>query len=202
MPNYYSGNYYLSLAQMQVNAKWLYGLLDAQGWSLNAIAGLLGNTQTESNHNPGIWQNLNPNNPKLGYGLTQWTPSIKYTNWCASRGLVKDRMESAVARLMYEVENPSEQWVVHDSYPMTFAEFIVSDAPPYDLGMTFLNNYEMPSDLNQPKRGKQAEYWYAYLSGEEPPDPGPAPDPKPPDRNYYGKGKGILIPILKVKKHR
>lgn len=192
MPDYYSGNYYLSLPQMQVNARYLYGLLNAEGWTLNAIAGLLGNTQTESTHNPGITQGLKQN-PKLGYGLTQWTPSAKYTNWCAERGLVWTRMESAVARLMFEVENPSEQWVVHAAYPMSFAEFIISEDSPYNLAMTFLNNYEMPGDLNQPKRGEQANYWYGFLSGEEPPEP---PEHTP-DRNLYTHGRSILIPILK-----
>lgn len=66
VPSYYSGNFFLSLSQMQVNATYLYGLLNAEGWTLHAIAGLLGNTQTESTHNPGIWQNLTPN--KGGYG--------------------------------------------------------------------------------------------------------------------------------------
>lgn len=191
MPNYYTGNYFLNLSQMQVNATYLYGLLDAKGWTLQAISGLLGNTQTESTHNPGIWQNLAAGKGP-GYGLTQWTPYTKYINWCESQGLTPSQMESAVARLTYEVENPSEQWVVHSSYPLTFPQFIKSTESPRYLAMTFLNNYEMPGDLNQPIRGTQAEYWYEYLSGEDPPDPGPGPD-----RNQYKRGRSILIPILK-----
>lgn len=74
MPNYYTGNRWLTLAEQKVNANYLRSLLEAEGWTLHAISGLLGNTQTESTINPGIWQNLNPGNPKLGYGLTQWTP--------------------------------------------------------------------------------------------------------------------------------
>lgn len=186
---------------MQVNATYLYGLLNAEGWTLHAIAGLLGNTQTESTHNPGIWQNLTPN--KGGYGLTQWTPYTKYTNWCSSRGLDKSKMESAVARLRFEVEHPNEQWVVHSKYPLTFPEFIHSTESPYYLAMTFLNNYEMPEVIDQPKRGTQAEYWYQYLSGEEPPNPPGPPDPPgppgppgPSPQVYYG-GRGILIPLLK-----
>lgn len=195
MPNYYTGNRWLTLAEQKINANYLRSLLEAEGWTLHAIAGLLGNTQTESTSNPGIWQNLNPSNPKLGYGLTQWTPSTKYTNWCAQNGLTPSAMESAVARLKFEVDNPSEQWVVHESlgYPLTFKQFTQSEESPYYLGMTFLNNYEMPGDLNQPKRGKQAEFWYEFLSGEAPPDP-PGPGP---DRNTYKNGNTILISILK-----
>lgn len=196
MPDYYSGNYFLSLTQMQVNALYLYGLLDNQGWTLNAISGLLGNTQTESTHNPGIWQNLTPN--RGGYGLTQWTPYTKYTNWCAENGYTPSTMQAAAARLKFEVEHPSEQWVVHDDYPMTFREFTQSEDDPYTLAMVFLNNYEMPANLNQPKRGTQAQYWYEYLSGEEPPDPPPGPGPGPGPSYINSSNKGCIIPTLYI----
>lgn len=185
---YHTGNFYLSLDQMKDNALYLYGLLNNEGWTLNAIAGLLGNTQTESTHNPGIWQNLKEG-VGPGYGLTQWTPYTKYTLWCSENGIEPSEMESAVSRLVYEVEHPSEQWVTHSRYPLTFPQFTQSEETPYYLAITFLNNYEMPGNLNQPQRGKQAEYWYEYLSGEEP------PDPKPWIKTY--SSKSILVPLLK-----
>lgn len=199
MPNYYSGNYYLSLTQMKVNATYIYNLLLADGWTLNAISGLLGNTQTESTHNPGIWQNLAVNKGP-GYGLTQWTPYSKYIDWCSQNNLEPSEMESAVARLKFEVDNPSEQWVTHASvgYPLTFKQFIESTESPYYLGMTFLHNYEMPGNLNQPQRGTQAEYWYEYLSGEDPPTP-PGPGP---DRNVYSHGRNVLVSIVGINKNR
>lgn len=204
MADYYSGNYFLSLPQMQVNATYLYGLLNREGWTLNAIAGGMGNWQTESTLNPGIWQNLKEN-PKLGYGLVQWTPSTKYTDWCASQGLEPSYMQSAVARLSYEVSHPSEQWGETSQYPMSFSDFITSTESPRYLAMVFLYNYEKPKNLNQPKRGTQAEYWYTYLSGEEPPDPGPGPDPGPepgpPDKNIYTSGRNLLIPLLRRRKY-
>ena len=69
------GNFYLSEAQMQGNAVEVYDFLVPRGWTLNAIAGMLGNMQTESNINPGIWQNLDYGNYSLGFGLAQWTPA-------------------------------------------------------------------------------------------------------------------------------
>lgn len=200
MPNYYSGNYYLSLAQMQANAKYLYSLLLSKGWTLNAIAGLLGNTQTESTHNPGIWQNLNAGSGP-GYGLTQWTPYTKYTDWCTANHLTASTMEAAVARLQFEIDNPNEQWVTHTGYPLTFPEFMKSTETASYLAMTFLHNYEMPGDLNQPNRGTQATYWYQYLSGEDPTPPGPGPGPSP-DRNQYTYGRGILVSIIGINKNR
>ena len=52
------GNYALSQEQMNANALEVYKYLSAREWSLNAIAGLLGNMQSESYVNPGVWQSL------------------------------------------------------------------------------------------------------------------------------------------------
>ena len=198
MPDYYTGNFYLSQAQMETNATYIYNALYTLGWTVNAIAGLLGNAQTESTINPGIWQSLKVN-VGPGYGLTQWTPYSKYFNYCNQLGIEPSAMDSALSRLDYEVNHPSEQWVVHKNYPLTFPEFIKSEASPYYLGMTFLNNYEMPGQINQPIRGTQAERWYQFLTGQTPPTPEPGTGGN--DRNEYKKGKGLPIWIYIRRKH-
>lgn len=196
MDEYITGNFYLTQSQMETNATYIWNYLgsDDDPWTLNAVAGLLGNAQTESTINPGIWQSLKENIGP-GYGLTQWTPYSKYWNWCEQEGLTPSSMESACKRLILEAHSGGMQWVTHSKYPLTFLQFIHSTASPYYLGMTFLNNYEMPKVINQPQRGTQAEQWYKFLSGTEPepPEPGEGGD----DRNVYTHGKGILIPILK-----
>lgn len=193
MADYFTGNFWLTTSQMQTNATFIYNTLKNE-WTVEAISALLGNTETESTINPGIWQNLALNKGP-GYGLTQWTPYSKYFNWCDANGLQYDKMESAIARIRYEVQHPNEQWVTHSSYPLTFQQFTQSTASPYYLGITFLNNYEMPNNLNQPFRGTQSENWYKFLTGDTPPGPGPGEGGN--DRNVYHRGKGILIPILK-----
>ena len=40
------------MEQMQVNASYIWAYLQAQGWTLNAVAGMLGNMQSESAINP------------------------------------------------------------------------------------------------------------------------------------------------------
>ena len=50
------GNKYLTEAQMQGNALEVYRYFAENGWSLNAIGGILGNMEKESNINPGLWQ--------------------------------------------------------------------------------------------------------------------------------------------------
>lgn len=52
------GNFYLTESQMRGNAIEVYNYFTEKGWTLNAIAGILGNMEKESNINPGLWQSL------------------------------------------------------------------------------------------------------------------------------------------------
>lgn len=156
-----SENRYLSEAEMMTNAAYIYNYLHPRGWTMESIAAMLGNMETESSINPGIWQNLTEN-PSNGYGLVQWTPATKYTDWCDENGLEPSHMASALQRIEYELENHL-QWFPSDYSDMTFAEFKASTASVYDLALVFLANYERPADPTQPQRGTQAESWYEFL---------------------------------------
>lgn len=163
-PDPISGNRWLTLEEMQNNATYIYWYLSSRGWTLNAIAGMLGNMQTESTINPGIWQDLNEGNLSGGVGLVQWTPASRHLDWCEARGLDYSAMNSNLDHLEYEVNDGDDYYPTED-YPETFAEFKVSTKDPYYLGLAFLANYERPADHDQPARGEQAEFWYTYLSG-------------------------------------
>lgn len=168
-----SGNFWLTQTQMEENASYVWQKLSTSGWSIEAVSGMLGNMQSESTINPGIWQNLDPTNPELGYGLVQWTPSTKYTSWCNERGIDPSSMDSALARIEYELEN-NIQYYPTQSYPESFAEFKISKKSPYYLAGAFLYNYERPAEPNPALRGNQAQAWYTFLTGEPPhPTPGP-----------------------------
>ena len=162
IPDPISGNRYLDRQEMKNNAIYIYYYLKQRGWSLNAIAGMLGNMQTESTINPGIWQNLDSDNTSGGFGLVQWTPATKYFNWCDARDLEYDEMDSNLQRILYEVEN-NIQWIATDDYNFSFRDFTTSGISPYKLAEAFLLNYERPADQNQPLRGLQAMYWYKFL---------------------------------------
>lgn len=54
----------LTMEQMQVNATYIWTSLSASGWSLNAVAGMLGNMQSESSINP----------RKMGRRYRRWRP--------------------------------------------------------------------------------------------------------------------------------
>lgn len=195
---YHSKNAFLTQAEMETNARYVYDVLTSRGWSPTAVCGMLGNMETESTINPGIWQNLDAGNTSLGYGLVQWTPSTKYTSWCNTRGLDPSHMDSALARLEWELAN-GEQYYPTDAYPLTFAQFKVSAKSASYLAQAFLLNYERPADQTQPARSTQAERWYTLLkgteSGETPDTPTPGLYPYTPARRH-SMGKLLLYSIL------
>jgi hypothetical protein len=136
---------------------------------------MLGNMQTESYINPGVWQSFREwgSPDSHGYGLVQWTPYTKYTNWCEKNGYDISDIDTALKRIELEVEanakpgwSELDQWISTSSYNMTFSDFTKSTLPAYDLGRAFLLNYERPgnqSEAHQHTRGKQAESWYNFL---------------------------------------
>ena len=165
--NTYESSNPLNYEQMQVNAKYIYSYLMYEGWTANAICGMLGNLQTESSINPGRWQSdrVAGDSSGHGYSLVQWTPYTKYTNWCGDKD--PSEMDVALSRIIYELNN-GLQWISTSQYPMTFQEFVKSNESPYNLAMVFIANYERPLEPNQPSRGTQAENWYNYLQGVVP----------------------------------
>lgn len=157
-----SGNRYLNQSEMLENANYIVNKLTAQGWTKESVAGMLGNMETESTINPGIWQNQYEH-PENGYGLVQWTPATKLLNWLDSEG-IKDDMDGQLARINWEVEN-NVQWISTSAYPMSFSEFKSSTDSPEELAQAFLLNYERPANQNQPGRSTQARYWYDNTDG-------------------------------------
>ena len=155
------GNRSLTLAEMQNNASIIYERFTKKGWTLNAIAAMLGNMQTESWINPWVWEGFQQNNNN-GYGLVQWTPATKYINWA---GADWQNPEKEIERIQYEVDN-NLQWGANAAIgnpPITFQEFTISMLPVETLANYFLWYYERPFDPHQPNRATQARYWYDYL---------------------------------------
>lgn len=165
----------LSASEMQVNAKYIFSYLSNEGWSVNAIMALLGNMQAESSLNPGRWQSDDVGNTSLGYGLVQWTPSTKYSNWCSEQGLNDpSEMDNNLKRILYELEN-NIQWIATNSYNFSFKEFSTSSNKTIRaLAKAFLLCYERPADQSesvQNYRADLAEDWFRYLKGETPDNP-------------------------------
>jgi hypothetical protein len=171
----YYGSFYnesesLSQAEMQTNATYIYSYLINRGWSLNAIAAILGNMQAESALNPGRWQG---DNIGVGpaYGLVQWDHFSKYTEWCTAQGFSDpSEMDNNLARIIYELNN-NIQWYATDTYNLSFKEFSTSNLSVTYLAGAFVLNYERPADQSesvQQYRGSLASNWYSFLTGTTP----------------------------------
>lgn len=192
--SYIKGNRFLTLDEMTTNAKYIYKYLRQRGWSSESISGMLGNMQTESSINSGIWQSLNEGNLDGGFGLVQWTPCRNFFEWCDSNNLERDSMDTQLQRIIYELEN-GVQYYPTSEYPLTFKQFRVSRETPEYLASSFLMNYERPKTPNHEERRKQARYWYDRImnedwdSGTETPEPPvvepPTPEEKP--NNIYDR---------------
>lgn len=156
-------------AEREINAMYIYKYLGSRGWTLNAVAGLLGNLEHESWINPGVTEIGG-----TGFGLVQWTPPSKFTNWCDAQNppLPHDDVDSQLARIEHE-RDPSDPskgsctktgscshnqyfYRTNDSYgdkyaitytPKTLKDFAISTKSPFELACAFLYNYECPGSI-------------------------------------------------------
>lgn len=159
-------NKQLKQREMLINAHYIYHYLKDKGWSSNAIAAILGNMETESYINPGVWCNLDSSNSNNAYGLTQWKPSTKLTNWLTSENR-SNNIDNQLERILYEVANDSVQWAKNNHSPvMTFSQFTTSTKACSVLAEYFLRCYEAPGNetAKAPERQANANKWSKLLS--------------------------------------
>ena len=156
----------------RVNVKAIYKALSDKGWTINAISAILGNMQTESNFNPGIWEGNKVNNLSRGFGLVQWTPATKYIDWCKreyGNGVDYTTLEHNIDRIIWEVDN-NKQWNPRKSFNyMSFKDFTKSTLDVGYLTKAFMLCYERPldqSNTTQEARAQQGIKWHNYLLNE------------------------------------
>lgn len=156
------GNFYLTESQMRGNAIEVYNYFTEKGWTLNAIAGILGNMEKESNINPGLWQSLKEGNYSGGFGLVQWTPATNYTNWAAANGY---SITDPKGQLYWidALSASTGQWIATSAYKMTWEQFKSSSESPEYLASAFLKNFERAGVEVESERRSCARKWYDYL---------------------------------------
>lgn len=142
----------------------IWGILGSRGWSLNAVCGVLGNIGAESGYNPWRWQSDNvgasSGSPwtNKGYGLTQFTPASKYIDDANAQAIpgygpnFADKagsQDDGYAQMIYLDEHAD--YYPTGSYPISYAEYKVSEDTPGELAVTWLYNYERPANPEQPR---------------------------------------------------
>lgn len=137
----------------------------AQGWTDNAIAALCGNMEIESYLNPGQFELGRNYSASYGFGLVQWTPRTKFSDWAGADW--RTNYDKQLQRIVYEMQN-GLQWIPVSAYNyMTFYEFSQSTATPEYLVMAFEYSYERGTPF-QAQREAAARRWYTFITGVPP----------------------------------
>lgn len=144
---------FLSQSQALNNAQYVMDYLSTHdGWSKASICALLGNMYCESTINPHMYEYGYTWGQNRGYGLVQWTPRSKLSEWCKSQGLDYTKMNSQLKRIDYEVSH-NIQWLSNghhlryglaNKYIFSFSDFRTNKPKLnlHDLTESFLWNYE------------------------------------------------------------
>ena len=129
-------SYGITVEEMQPNAQYIWQYFGSRGWTMNAVAALIGNMQEESKLSPAVWEGCRTDcttaggtqltstgrNFKNGFGLVQWTPATKFFNWCENTGSTGNAngtgtvlpfydMDTQLKRIEAEVEISEKSWV-------------------------------------------------------------------------------------------
>lgn len=143
-----------------------------------AAAGIVGNFTWESGLNTGQWEHGYNMDPESGFGLGQWTPSTKYTNW-----LTTDTIEERVNgdnQIDFLLAKP-EQWSTYyvdmetgySSYydvtvPIlpTMADYFRSTEDPETLAVAWMVYWERgdAQSAHFEQRQDYARYWFDNLN--------------------------------------
>ena len=176
--------------QKEANARYIYNFFKKQGWTTEAICGMLGNIQKECGMNPGAWQKWN--DEELGYGLVQWSPFGDYMYFAGVKsadlhemakndpqGLMDKQLEYLLESFGLQNSSVECRWIatssdryykipLSDNVPrkMTIEEFSQSTYDSKDLALVFHASYERSGDDKDQlqERVNAAESWYEYFA--------------------------------------
>lgn len=185
------------------NAVMIYQVFSSLGFTLNAIAGILGNLEQESGYNPWQWEGneirtstdyMNAPSNRCGYGLFQYTPcydyigqsqAMSYNTYAPNFYDIAGRPEDGDAQCRFtNYHAPQGQWfpsVIFPEYNLTWAQFKASTQTPEFLAQAWCWEYERPATqyANIPRRTEAARYWYDTLQNVDPSAPLPDPPEQP-----------------------
>lgn len=183
----------LTEEQQKANARYIYNFFKKQGWTTEAICGMLGNIQEECDMNPGSWEYWM--NEEKGYGLGQWTASKDYLDFAKLTADEVNEMaknnpqelmdiqldffmktfssqDDGVALRWYtsNVEYYYKKYPLSDNVPdkeMNVKTFSESTCNCKDLALIFHASYERSGDDKDglQERVDAAEKWYLYFTG-------------------------------------
>lgn len=142
-----------------------------------AASGIVGNFTYESGLNTGQWEHGYNMDPAYGFGLGQWTPSTKYTNWLTT-DTIEERVngDNQIDFLLEKIDQWSTYYVDmetgYSSYydvtvPIfpTMADYLRSTEDPETLAVAWMVYWERgdAQSAHFDERKEYARYWYDNL---------------------------------------
>lgn len=178
-----SGSSVLGKPQMETNATYFYKKMREEGYTKNAICGILGNMQAECTINPAAWRKLNV--LSSAYGLPQWHPASNFINWAKEQGTIAEAtaddvnalaysnakllMDTEIDYLLYTLTHGG-YWFRPEDYSdygakeyLTASQYKVSTLDAGELAKVFCGAYEKNKNYNTTARSEYAVAWYDYL---------------------------------------
>lgn len=169
------GAYSRDSLEAQENVMKIVSELMPLGWTVNAIAGIVGNIEAESGFNPWRWQS-DTQNLTGGYGLFQYTPATNYINsslaqqqtgFAPNYPIGNGGQNDGSAQLMFMMENNvggGPQYIPTVLYPLSFSEFQQSTESPEYLASAWLKNFERAGVEVEEQRRANARYWFEWIN--------------------------------------
>ncbi len=194
--NYHEDGFYWAHAkfvygseEQHTNVWYITRFFREKGWTDNAIAGILGNFQSESGMNPGAYFGY-VDFSAVSFGVAQWDPTSKYQKWHKANypNEIYEHLGCQLNRIIYELNNKIQYYSTSE-FPISFSAFTKSTEPPGYLGKVWVRNYERPASVlksddetqeeheakkaaTYAQRAQQAEHWYEFITGQEAPGGG------------------------------
>lgn len=177
----------LNETQQRNNGNMFWSVMRSRGFTACAAAAIWSNILCESGGNPRAWETGNVEN---GFGLTQWTPSYKFTDWARNSGYDPNSGDVQCLRIALEFLYPGhgstyEQYYSTGSFPVSASEFrssVIGSGRGIEWwSEAFTRNYERCDEAAfQARKETQFGYartYYQIFSGSTPDPPTPPPTP-------------------------
>ena len=147
------------------NAIEIYKFFKAKGWTVNAICGMLGNMQYDSN-------GIQPNTEEMGegeYGLTLWLPGTILSEWAKEKGLDYSTVNTQCQRIQWELEN-NERYAKNKCSYSNFEAYSKSEDSAEKLAACFITEYVYGGDSTYrlEDKKKSASYFYYRFTSNQP----------------------------------
>ncbi len=177
-------------------------LVNTYGWTENSASAVIGNFQHESALNPGQFEHGKNYSMSDGFGLGQWTPATKISNYIGSTN--KNDMADGAKQMLYFLASPgqystyflnpdgSSRYYSETGLPYitNMADFSRSNASIEKLTKLWAICWERPGSAEYHRsisaRIDYATHWFNEFSGSPtpptPPDPPIPPEPPTPPR--------------------